>query len=179
MSQEVPAVAASSVSLATRWHNFKLFGQDGFNFRDVLDLVNPLQHIPIVGNIYRNLTGDVAAPAIRIAGGALFGGPLGAAFAAASVIAHQLLSSDPDVIGMPATAAVADSAVTATPTEARGGWMVANSRAYPLAAPTAVASAPTVASGARRGGWLVQAAYGMNEIEEQRRHLFKAFRQQA
>lgn len=46
-------------------------------FADFLDVINPLQHIPVVGDIYRALTDDqIAAPA-RVAGGAIFGGPLG------------------------------------------------------------------------------------------------------
>ena len=47
------------------------------SFGDFLDLINPLQHIPIVGMIYRAITGDeIGAPA-RILGGMLFGGPIG------------------------------------------------------------------------------------------------------
>jgi hypothetical protein len=50
---------------------------DGFGFDDLLDIVNPLQHIPIIGTIYREITGDeIEAPA-RLAGGALYGGLLG------------------------------------------------------------------------------------------------------
>ena len=173
-------------SLTTRWHNFKLFGADGLNFRDVLDLINPLQHIPIVGNIYRNLTGDIAAPGIRIAGGALFGGPIGAAFAAAAVVAHQLFSSAPDVTGVPERDAPAATAIAAGPTESRGGWMVANSRAFPIATAALAHDTPastnapapasaTTADAPHRGGWVVQAAYGLNAIEEQRSHLFKHF----
>ena len=56
-----------------------LFGADGFNFLDLLDVINPLQHIPFVSTLYRALTGDTIAPAARVAGGALFGGPIGAA----------------------------------------------------------------------------------------------------
>lgn len=56
-----------------------IFGEDGFTFGDLIDIVNPLQHIPVVSNIYRKITGDTIAPAMEIAGGALFGGPLGAA----------------------------------------------------------------------------------------------------
>lgn len=55
-----------------------IFGEDGFTFGDIIDIVNPLQHIPIVNNIYRKITGDTIAPAMEIAGGALFGGPIGA-----------------------------------------------------------------------------------------------------
>jgi hypothetical protein len=56
-----------------------VFGEDGFTFGDLIDIVNPLQHIPIINSIYRKITGDTIAPAMEIAGGALFGGPLGAA----------------------------------------------------------------------------------------------------
>ena len=57
--------------------DIKPFGDDGLTFGDILDVINPLQHIPIVSTIYRNLTGDELSPAARIAGGALFGGPIG------------------------------------------------------------------------------------------------------
>lgn len=48
-----------------------------FSFWDALDVINPLQHIPGVNLLYRELTGDEIKPAARIAGGALFGGGLG------------------------------------------------------------------------------------------------------
>lgn len=48
-----------------------------FSFEDVLDLVNPLQHIPIVGSIYRSATGDRIGMVPPIIGGALLGGPIG------------------------------------------------------------------------------------------------------
>lgn len=43
----------------------------------LLDIVNPLQHIPVVGSIYRSLTGDTQSATANIVGGGLFGGPLG------------------------------------------------------------------------------------------------------
>lgn len=47
------------------------------SFGDIIDAINPLQHIPIISSIYRAITGDeISAPA-RIAGGALYGGPIG------------------------------------------------------------------------------------------------------
>lgn len=54
-----------------------LFGDEGFSFKTVLDTINPLQHIPIVSTIYRELTGDIPGPASQVAGGALFGGVIG------------------------------------------------------------------------------------------------------
>ena len=60
------------------------FGENGFDFGDLLDVINPLQHLPIISSIYRTLTGDEISPASRLAGGALFGGPIGFASAFAT-----------------------------------------------------------------------------------------------
>jgi hypothetical protein len=46
---------------------------DDFTFDDFLDVINPLQHIPIVGTIYRELSGDTIKPVTRVAGDVLFG----------------------------------------------------------------------------------------------------------
>ena len=46
-------------------------------FKDILDTVNPLQHIPIVSNIYQSVSGETPSTASKLAGGALFGGPIG------------------------------------------------------------------------------------------------------
>ncbi|ANK80347.1 MAG: hypothetical protein TEF_05745 [Rhizobiales bacterium NRL2] len=60
-------------------------GESELGFWDILDVVNPLQHLPVIGAIYRHFTGDeISAPA-RIAGGLLFGGPIGMAASAADV----------------------------------------------------------------------------------------------
>ena len=55
----------------------EFWGKDGLRFSDLIDTINPLQHIPIVSSIYRKMTGDELAPGARIAGGSLFGGPVG------------------------------------------------------------------------------------------------------
>ncbi len=50
-----------------------------WSFWDFLDIINPLQHLPVISVIYRNLTGDeISAPA-RIIGDGLYGGPIGLA----------------------------------------------------------------------------------------------------
>lgn len=60
-----------------------------FSFWDFLDIINPLQHIPIVSNIYRAITGDeISAPA-RIMGGAMYAGPIGAAAGVANSIVAE------------------------------------------------------------------------------------------
>ena len=54
-----------------------LFGDDGFTFKDMLDIINPLQNIPIINSFYRQLTGDEIDRGSRLAGGTLYGGPIG------------------------------------------------------------------------------------------------------
>lgn len=56
-------------------------GSDEFGFADLLDMINPLQHIPLVNHLYRDLTGDTIKPVSRIIGGTIFGGPAGGAVA--------------------------------------------------------------------------------------------------
>lgn len=50
-----------------------------FGFGDLVDMVNPMHHIPVVGHIYREITGDQIKPISQIIGGAAFGGGAGAA----------------------------------------------------------------------------------------------------
>lgn len=60
------------------------------DFGDFIDMINPLQHIPLVNMAYRALTGDEIGGAAQIVGGALFGGPIGAlAGTASAIIEHQ------------------------------------------------------------------------------------------
>lgn len=51
-----------------------LWDENGFSFGDLLDAVNPLQHLPIIGTLYRELTGDGIGAVSRLAGGVLFAG---------------------------------------------------------------------------------------------------------
>lgn len=65
------------------------WGANGFGFDDALDVVNPLQHLPVVGTVYREMTGDTMSPAARVLGGVLFGGPIGFVLAIASAIFEE------------------------------------------------------------------------------------------
>ena len=80
-----------------------LFGSDGFTFGDFLDIINPLQHIPIVSTVYRAITGDTIKAGSRIAGDTLFGGPIGLA---AGVIDAMVQESTGKDIGEQAMAMV-------------------------------------------------------------------------
>lgn len=59
---------------------------DGLGFADLLDAINPLQHIPLVGSLYRSLTGDGISAAARAAGGILYGGIAGLVSAAFNAV---------------------------------------------------------------------------------------------
>jgi hypothetical protein len=72
-------VTASSASPISGKSSFKSF------IKGVFDIVNPLQHIPIVSSIYRHVTGDQISPGAHFVGDALYGGPIGGALAAADI----------------------------------------------------------------------------------------------
>jgi hypothetical protein len=74
---DVPEYAFSDL-----WQDRK----EGLTFGDFLDIINPLQHIPVVSTIYRMITGDEIGIGARLAGGALYGGPFGALAAGAVAI---------------------------------------------------------------------------------------------
>lgn len=74
--------------------SFQAFGPDGFTFLDFLDIINPLQHIPFVGTLYRNMTGDEIDPGSRVAGATLFGGPVGTVVALANVSIEESTGKD-------------------------------------------------------------------------------------
>jgi hypothetical protein len=57
---------------------------EGF-FGHLLDVINPLQHLPIIGTIYRAITGDKMGPIEKIAGDTLYGGMWGAITSIADV----------------------------------------------------------------------------------------------
>ncbi len=51
--------------------------EEDLDFKDFIDFINPLQHVPIVGTLYRSVTGDEIKEPVQIMGGALFGGGVG------------------------------------------------------------------------------------------------------
>ena len=46
-------------------------------FDQFLDAINPLHHIPVVGTLYRQLTGDTIDSSASMVGSVIYGGPLG------------------------------------------------------------------------------------------------------
>lgn len=71
---------------------------EGGSFMDALkgfiDIINPLQHLPVIGTLYRKITGDEMSPIARLAGDALFGGPIGAALAMVDIAVESHTGKD-------------------------------------------------------------------------------------
>lgn len=66
----------------------------GFSFSDLLDIVNPLQHLPVVGTLYRALTGDKIGDVEQVAGDALYGGLIGLGGSIANLIFKDITGKD-------------------------------------------------------------------------------------
>ncbi len=75
-------------------HEMSIFGADGFTFGDLIDIVNPLQHLPIAGSIYRDMTGDEIAAGPKVLGATLFFGPIGLVGSLASLAIEDATGKD-------------------------------------------------------------------------------------
>ena len=88
---------ASDAFQALRDRQAKGESTNSMSFGDLIDTINPLQHIPFVSSIYRDLTGDQISNQARIAGGALYGGVIG--FAASMLNSAVDLATGEDIGG--------------------------------------------------------------------------------
>ncbi|WP_238474893.1 hypothetical protein [Azospirillum cavernae] len=64
------------------------------SFGDFLDVINPLQHLPIIGTLYRSLTGETIQPAARVMGGILYGGVIGGLASITNAVIEQASGQD-------------------------------------------------------------------------------------
>jgi hypothetical protein len=71
-------------------HGFKLWDGDLPSFSDIVDAINPLQHIPIVSNLYQNATGDEMGAVANVGVATLFGGLIGGAVALANEVVEAI-----------------------------------------------------------------------------------------
>ena len=70
-------------------------GEERYGFADMLDLVNPLQHIPLVSNLYRALTGDEIKAPVQVVGKLIYGGPIGVMGGAVMAAVSQAMDGNP------------------------------------------------------------------------------------
>lgn len=142
------------------------------SFGDFLDIINPLQHLPIVSTIYRKLTGDEQSATANVMGGLLYGGPIGLIAAVVSQqvkdttgdepLGHAYAMLDGKDQGTGQDKAAATKLAQATPAANNtGAFQLASApmqptSAAPVAAP--VASAVSSPAGPKAGSALPQMA---------------------
>jgi hypothetical protein len=128
-----PSAAAATAPPSSRaWKDGKSFG-----FHDFLDLINPLQHLPIIGSIYRWATGDEPGEVARVAGDTLYGGPIGLAFGLVATATEDDKGRDLGERTLAAVFGSGDDGKTPSPTAA-----------------TQTASAAPAAASAQNAAWL-------------------------
>lgn len=85
------AYAGSEQQIENTAHNQS---SDNYKFTDIIDIINPLHHLPIVSTAYRGLTSDKIHPLSQIIGGALYGGPVGAVAGTVNAISQIKTGKD-------------------------------------------------------------------------------------
>ena len=97
VSQPAHHTVASSHQLDMSQDKGKTFNDDppqDLTFDDILDIVNPLQHLPVISTIYRAVTGDKIKPAMQIMGDLAYGGPEGFVLSCFQVLFSQISGED-------------------------------------------------------------------------------------
>ncbi len=72
----------------------KTGGLSDFTFADFLDIINPLQHIPVISTLYRAITGDRPGTPEKIAGDTLYGGVIGLVASLADTAFKEITGKD-------------------------------------------------------------------------------------
>jgi hypothetical protein len=81
----------SSIKTAQQNPSESFWGKDGFTFGDVIDIFNPIQHLPVVANYYRQQTNDDASEGSKVVGGVLFSSLLGGVLGVVTSIANSVV----------------------------------------------------------------------------------------
>lgn len=144
--------AATAISSdGTQGSHLHMFadGDDSPSFWDLLDVINPLQHIPIINDLYREATGDKIGVAARLAGGTLLGGPIGLISSALNCVLEE--STGKDIGGHVLALFRDDPATTDTPpTALASASPVPNPAAEPLPAAAPALAEKTEAKSAAK-----------------------------
>jgi len=144
MSSPSPAAASASAPVSKA-------DSEGF-FGHILDIINPLQHLPVVGTVYRAITGDHIGAFEKIAGDTLYGGLWGAVTSVADVAFEGLTgkSAEDTVLaffkGDDAPNTMVASANITAPTIANDPRMMPSAQAPALPAAIASAAPPALPS---------------------------------
>jgi hypothetical protein len=90
---QVSGVLNSAISVASSAPS--LWDEEGGpSFSDFLDLINPLQHIPVISNLYQQETGDKIGAVAKVTGATAIGGPIGGIIAVANEVFEAVTGND-------------------------------------------------------------------------------------
>ena len=126
------------------------------SFHEVLSALNPLQYVPVVGTLYRSLTGDTIPETTRMAGSLVFSGltsgPVGIVTSIAADFLERATGIDPERIGHNILASLGIGSRTPDPAAAapKGGPEGDTMRLAD--APKALTASQLAAYGIRRDG---------------------------
>ena len=90
----LPSAAAQAASAPADKPSSAASSDWDFSFHNLLDIINPLQHLPVIGTIYRAITGDHMGVPEKIAGDTLYGGMWGAVSAVADTAFEAITGKD-------------------------------------------------------------------------------------
>ncbi len=97
------AAAQPAPNAAAAPHSGKHVAPHKSAFHTLLSELNPLQYLPVVGTLYRAITGDTISETARMAGSlvvsGLTGGPIGIAMNVGATALEHVLGIDPEKIG--------------------------------------------------------------------------------
>lgn len=117
-------------------------------FGDIVDALNPLQHLPGVSSVYRYVTGDDISLAARLAGDFLYGGPVGLASGTAMAAFEAITGDSP--VGHIASLVEGEGSDAVTPTGTPAAqphpWMKAPAETVSLATPALPSKAALAAA---------------------------------
>ncbi|ARJ66001.1 hypothetical protein WV31_10220 [Magnetospirillum sp. ME-1] len=100
-AEEKPAVAAEPSAEAAKAPVEEgpppvFIGKDGEpSLWDLFDVINPLQHIPLLGSVYRELSGDRIGVVAKMGGDTLYWGIPGLIFSAVDIAFGQIAGKEP------------------------------------------------------------------------------------
>jgi hypothetical protein len=143
---DVTAAAVPAAAQAPPARSFWWKEASGFSFHDLLDIINPLQHLPVIGTVYRWLTGDEPGNVARVIGDGIYGGPIGLGTSLVNVALENKQGQDlgEQALTMlfgPGNGEPTTAVAAATPTPAPAAAPAANT-APPPAPPPAVPDHP-------------------------------------
>jgi len=116
--------------------------KDGsFSFHDVLDTLNPLQHLPLISTLYRWVTGDEPGNVASIVGDTLYGGPIGLGVGLLTAAFKAETGKEPGEMVAAALTGEDDGQILSGTATAQAGAATGTAAAASAPAPAATAAA--------------------------------------